>query len=105
MSAKRPFFVVGRSNGSQFDVWHTEEAPADPMERNELHEEYRIDALEESASVTLVYAHSEEEARRTVRAEVREAAIRGHIDIAAGRAGRAARRRIQSRRTVQHYRR
>ncbi|MFJ7097203.1 hypothetical protein ACIQWL_44420 [Streptomyces mirabilis] len=59
----RPYFVVGQwKGGSDVDIWHVEEAPADPGERADLCDEYREDADNAFGSVEIVYAASPEAA-------------------------------------------
>ncbi|PBC92361.1 hypothetical protein BX281_0008 [Streptomyces sp. Ag82_O1-15] len=49
--------MVGQwTGGGDVDIWHVEEAPADPGERADLCDEYREDADNAFGSVEIVYA-------------------------------------------------
>ncbi|NUK21645.1 hypothetical protein [Streptomyces lunaelactis] len=74
-----PYFVIGQwKGGGDVDIWHVEEAPADPGERADLYDEYREDADNAFGSVEIVYATSPEAAAERARREARETSERIH---------------------------
>ncbi|MFE2473931.1 hypothetical protein [Streptomyces mirabilis] len=77
----RPYFVVGQWKGGGVDIWHVEEAPADPGERADLCDEYREDADNAFGSVEIVYAASPEAAAAQARREARETSERIHREL------------------------
>ncbi|WP_369228755.1 hypothetical protein AB5J56_00020 [Streptomyces sp. R21] len=78
----RPYFVVGQwQGGDDVDIWHVEEAPADPEERADLCEEYREDADNAFGSIEIVYAASPEAAADKARQEARETSERIHREV------------------------
>ncbi|MET7608161.1 hypothetical protein ABZS96_38215 [Streptomyces avermitilis] len=80
-SRDRAYFVVGQwKGGGDVDVWHMEEAPADPGERADVHEQYCQDAEEAFGSVNVVYATSLEAAAEQGRREAHETSERIHRD-------------------------
>ncbi|WP_455357180.1 hypothetical protein [Streptomyces sp. SYSU K217416] len=75
----RAYFVVGQwQGGGDVDIWHVEEAPADPGERSDLCDEYREDARDAFGSVEIVYAASPEAAAEQARREAHETSERIH---------------------------
>lgn len=82
----RPYFVVGQwKGGGDVDIWHVEEAPANPGERTDLCDEYREDADNAFGSVEIVYAGSPEAAAEQARREARETSERIHRELPARR--------------------
>lgn len=78
----RPYFVVGQwKGGGDVDIWHVEEAHADPGERADLCDEYREDADNAFGSVEIVYAASPEGAAEQARREARETSERIHREL------------------------
>ncbi|MGA5810964.1 hypothetical protein ACPC39_33210 [Streptomyces cellulosae] len=56
---ERPYFVVGQwTGGGEVDIWHVEEAPADPDARAGAHEQHASDAETDFGSVNVVYSTS-----------------------------------------------
>ncbi|WP_019074684.1 hypothetical protein [Streptomyces hokutonensis] len=75
----RPFFVIGQwRGGGNIDIWHVEEAPADPGERSDRCDEYREAADEAFGSVEIVYATSPQHAAEQARQEAHETSERIH---------------------------
>jgi len=79
---ERAFFVIGQWSGGDVDIWRVEEAPADPGERADVHDQHQLDAEEAFGSVEVVYASSPQEAATGARREARETSER----ISRGRA-------------------
>ncbi|OIJ99028.1 hypothetical protein BIV25_11020 [Streptomyces sp. MUSC 14] len=78
-SAERAYFVVGQwTGGGDVDIWHVEEAPADPGERADVHEQHQEDAEETFGSVNVVYAASPQAAADQARRLARETSERLH---------------------------
>ncbi|MGW4102012.1 hypothetical protein [Streptomyces sp. NPDC004976] len=79
---ERPYFVVGQWKGDgEVDVWHVEEAPADPDARADAHEQHASDAETAFASVNVVYATSPQAAADQTRHEARQTSERIHHDL------------------------
>ncbi|MEU0949867.1 hypothetical protein ABZ379_45505 [Streptomyces canus] len=73
----RPFFVIGQwKGGGTVDIWHVEEAPADPSARADAHERHAADADETFGSVNVVYASSPQDAAEQARREAHETSER-----------------------------
>ncbi|MFE7077120.1 hypothetical protein ACFU96_44250 [Streptomyces sp. NPDC057620] len=106
MPQEREYFVIGRWSGPEIDVWKIEEAPRDPAERDDLLEEYRLDAEDAGGSIEIVYADTGAQAEETARREAEETAERISRSLAS-RARAADRRARQpgtsSRRRVRHH--
>ncbi|MFE9976235.1 hypothetical protein ACFYRD_37395 [Streptomyces hirsutus] len=78
----RPYFVVGQwQGGGDVDIWHVEEAPADPGERADVHEQHQDAAEETFSSVNVVYAASPQAAADQARREARETSDRIHREL------------------------
>ncbi|WP_406469813.1 hypothetical protein [Streptomyces sp. NBC_01615] len=78
----RAYFVVGQwKGGGDVDIWHVEEAPADPGERADVHERYCEDAEEAFGSVNVVYAASPQAAAEQARQEAHETSERIHREL------------------------
>ncbi|PWI04909.1 hypothetical protein DIZ27_42410 [Streptomyces sp. NWU339] len=81
-SGERAYFVVGQwTGGGDVDIWHVEEAPADPGERADVHEQHQEDAEETFGSVNVVYAASPQAAADQARREARETSDRIHREL------------------------
>ncbi|MET7899078.1 hypothetical protein [Streptomyces mirabilis] len=63
------------------DIWHVEEAPADPGERADLCAEYPEHADNAFGSVEIVYAASPETAAEQARREASETSERIHREL------------------------
>ncbi|MEV8476189.1 hypothetical protein [Streptomyces sp. NPDC051173] len=55
---EREFFVVGRDEADGYEVWHVEEAPADPFDAQELWDELSWDAYDAFGGVSPIFAVS-----------------------------------------------
>lgn len=76
---ERPYFVVGQWKGDgEVDVWHVEEAPADPDARADAHEQHASDAETAFGSVNVVYATNPQAAADQARHEARQTSERIH---------------------------
>ncbi|MFF0795161.1 hypothetical protein [Streptomyces spiralis] len=81
-SRDRPYFVVGQwTGGGDVDIWHVEEAPADPGELSDLCEQHTVDAEDAFGSVEVVYAASPEAAAEQARREASETSERIHREL------------------------
>ncbi|MCX4624908.1 hypothetical protein [Streptomyces albogriseolus] len=79
---ERPYFVVGQwQGGGEVDIWHVEEAPADPDARADAHEQHASDAETAFGSVNVVYATSPQAAADRARREARRTSERIHRDL------------------------
>ncbi|MFI8169725.1 hypothetical protein ACIGAN_25660 [Streptomyces sp. NPDC085931] len=80
--AERAYFVVGQwKGGGEVEIWHIEEAPADPAARAEAHDQHACDAEDSFGSVDVVYATSPEAAAEQARREARQTSERIHRDL------------------------
>ncbi|MDV9174230.1 hypothetical protein R6V09_29490 [Streptomyces sp. W16] len=71
--------MVGQwQGGGDVDIWHVEEAPADPGERSDRCEEYREEADTTSGSVEIVYAANPQAAAEQARQQARATSERIH---------------------------
>ncbi|MFJ6901963.1 hypothetical protein [Streptomyces hokutonensis] len=76
---ERVYFVIGQwRGGGDVDIWHVEEAPADPGERSDRCDEHREAADDAFGSVEIVYATSPEAAAERARREARATSERIH---------------------------
>lgn len=73
---------VGQWKGDgEVDVWHVEEAPADPDARADAHEQHASDAETAFSSINVVYATSPQAAADQTRRETRQTSERIHHDL------------------------
>ncbi|MEU5894492.1 hypothetical protein ABZ835_48185 [Streptomyces sp. NPDC047461] len=80
---ERAYFVIGQwKGGGEVDIWHVAEAPTDPGERADVHEQHQGDADEAFGSVNVVYATSPQDAADRARLEARETSERIHRESA-----------------------
>ncbi|GAA0464625.1 hypothetical protein ACFQ2B_40560 [Streptomyces stramineus] len=68
---EREFFVVGTDEVDGYEVWHIEEAPADPLDSQELYDELSWDAYDAFGGVSPVFAISHAHAAGIARRDCR----------------------------------
>jgi hypothetical protein len=79
---ERAHFVVGQwTGGGDVDIWHVEEAPTDPGDQADVHQQYSQDAEETFGSVNVVYATSPQAAADQAHREARETSERIHREF------------------------
>ncbi|MER5602362.1 hypothetical protein ABT085_35520, partial [Streptomyces sp. NPDC002265] len=80
---QRAYFVVGQwTGGGDVDIWHVEQAPANPGEWADVYAQYSEDAEEAFGSVNVVYAASPQAAADQARRQARETHARIRRDLA-----------------------